>query len=418
MKLTPSQQQGMLDFKEFMLNPKKEIATISGSAGVGKSFFIDQCLANIDSINNRQAYMGNHPITDIAICATTNKAAKVLKDLPHGNEDTCTIFSRLGLRLARNYKTGNEFITKGRNYQSKSIRNTLMIVDEASYSDSKLEKYILDSLLDSKLLLVGDECQLTSVAEPNFNIFGAKYINTKISLTENMRFNPNSPLGQLNAQLREWVYNQDLQPTIVPNGTDVIFADDSNIHQHIENAFKLNMYGDTRVIAYTNATCVNYNTYVRKLLGFSELPSVGERLIVATAFTPNSGRNAQYVDAELIVQEVDPTKVTIMDIDGINIVTNKGSYTVPYDYHQYKQKLNAAAKESNWNDFYAIKDTFLDARPDYARTSHKAQGSTHDTVIIDLHDLLTMQDKNQLIRAIYVAVSRARQKVILYGYPD
>jgi ATP-dependent exoDNAse (exonuclease V) alpha subunit len=51
----------------------------------------------------------------------------------------------------------------------------------------------------------------------------------------------------------------------------------------------------------------------------------------------------------------------------------------------------------------------------YAKTVHKSQGSTHDDVYIDLGNISTCHNPNQAARMLYVAFSRARNRVFLFG---
>lgn len=62
-----------------------------------------------------------------------------------------------------------------------------------------------------------------------------------------------------------------------------------------------------------------------------------------------------------------------------------------------------------------LTSTWIDLRPVYAQTVHKAQGATYRRVYIDLHDLSICKDINQLMRLLYVAISRAQMQVFLTG---
>ena len=57
----------------------------------------------------------------------------------------------------------------------------------------------------------------------------------------------------------------------------------------------------------------------------------------------------------------------------------------------------------------------MDLRPEDASTVHKSQGSTFDTVFIDLSDLSTCRQPDMAARLLYVAFTRARNRVVLYG---
>ena len=62
-----------------------------------------------------------------------------------------------------------------------------------------------------------------------------------------------------------------------------------------------------------------------------------------------------------------------------------------------------------------LKNKFPDLRTRAAATVYKAQGSTHDSVFIDLDDIGKCRNDNLLARMLYVAISRARSQVLLTG---
>lgn len=65
--------------------------------------------------------------------------------------------------------------------------------------------------------------------------------------------------------------------------------------------------------------------------------------------------------------------------------------------------------------YYSLKEQFPDLRPRDAATIHKAQGSTYNQVFIDLSDLSTCRNPDMAARLLYVAFSRAKERVVLYG---
>jgi exodeoxyribonuclease-5 len=62
-----------------------------------------------------------------------------------------------------------------------------------------------------------------------------------------------------------------------------------------------------------------------------------------------------------------------------------------------------------------LKNQFPDLRARDSQTVHKSQGSTYETVIIDLSNLSTCHLPKLVARLLYVAVSRAKTRVILFG---
>ena len=65
--------------------------------------------------------------------------------------------------------------------------------------------------------------------------------------------------------------------------------------------------------------------------------------------------------------------------------------------------------------YYEISNQTLDLRKVEASTVHKAQGSTLDTVFIDLDDISKCTQKQLTAKLLYVAASRARKKIIFFG---
>jgi hypothetical protein len=88
---------------------------------------------------------------------------------------------------------------------------------------------------------------------------------------------------------------------------------------------------------------------------------------------------------------------------------------VPVDREHFSSLIKYYKNQKNWKLFFQLKNNYPDLRPRDACTVHKAQGSTHNTVFIDLQDLSTCRDPVVAARLLYVAFSRARQRVVLYG---
>jgi ATP-dependent exoDNAse (exonuclease V) alpha subunit len=88
---------------------------------------------------------------------------------------------------------------------------------------------------------------------------------------------------------------------------------------------------------------------------------------------------------------------------------------IPADRTHFEALLKYYAGEKNWERYFFLKNTFVDLRPRDAATVHKSQGSTYDAVFIDLGNISTCNIKDQAARMLYVAFSRARTRVFIYG---
>ena len=100
------------------------------------------------------------------------------------------------------------------------------------------------------------------------------------------------------------------------------------------------------------------------------------------------------------------------------------------------RNASGGTRAKKWNEYYDFKKKYLiatnifkDNRLAYSRdldygfaiTAHKSQGSTYDTVFVDLNDMIYDKNGNiysnadDLLRRLYVACSRASHNLIL-GY--
>jgi hypothetical protein len=68
-----------------------------------------------------------------------------------------------------------------------------------------------------------------------------------------------------------------------------------------------------------------------------------------------------------------------------------------------------------WDRFFRIKAQFPDLRSVSASTTHKAQGSTYNSVIVDLADIGKSTNKEQTARLQYVALSRPKSRIYVRG---
>jgi len=73
----------------------------------------------------------------------------------------------------------------------------------------------------------------------------------------------------------------------------------------------------------------------------------------------------------------------------------------------------AKAAPRRWGAFWEFKEAFHALRHAYAITAHRAQGSTYDSVFVDVPDILRNPNRQEAFRCLYVACSRPKHKLIL-----
>jgi exodeoxyribonuclease-5 len=91
----------------------------------------------------------------------------------------------------------------------------------------------------------------------------------------------------------------------------------------------------------------------------------------------------------------------------------------PKNWSEADSLLKFYRKNQAWRKFFKIKEDYLDIRSLHALTCHKAQGSTYKEVFVDLDDIGINKKYYEVARLVYVAITRASDKVYLYGkLPD
>lgn len=415
--LNQGQQAAADGFFDFLFSADKELI-ISGPGGVGKSFLMGYLIDEIMPRYEKMCSLLNQPVKyrDVHMTATTNKAAEVLAQATGRPCDT--VHSFLGLKVTDDFSTGVSKLSKTNNW--KVHQRIILFVDESSMVDTTLLKYIREAMLECKVVYVGDHCQLAPVKEskpPVFNQGLPMYV-----LTEPMRNNGQPALMNVCQQLRDTVEQGIFNPIqIVPGVIDLL--DDQQMFDELSRNF-IDADFNGRILAYSNARVLQYGDFIRK--DVRHLPDEfvkGEHLINNTMF--QRGKTAFFVEEEVTVVEVNST-TDFCEIEpdvrleyrlchlcsGFSVMPD---VMVPVDRDHYAKLLKWYAKQKDWQKYYFLKNNFPDLRQRDACTVHKSQGSTYDTTYIDLENLSTCTQSEIGARLMYVAFTRARNRVVLYG---
>lgn len=414
--LNAGQQAAADGFFQFLLGTGKELI-ISGPGGVGKTFLMGRL---IDEILPRYfeacSLMNIEPEYDeVVMTAMTNKAAEVLS-LAIG-KPASTVHSFFNLTVKDNYKTGASDLVKTRNWQVHS--NKIIFVDEASMIDQPLLNLMREGSIKCKIIYVGDHCQLTPIKEPLSPIYRANL--PFFELTEPMRNNKQPALMALCNQLRNTVETGEFKPIKLHPGV-IDHLDGDQMVDEIADHF----HNDTcsRILAYTNQRVVDYNDHIRAMRQLTSTYTVGEILINNSAVQMKDGMMSVEEEVEIVSLSDELEDVEIEDDIHLSVrradLKNKfgevyAGMMLPEDKNHYTSLIKYFQKNKNWNRYFYLKNVFPDLRPRDAATVHKAQGSTYETTFIDLGNLSTCHNPNMAARLLYVAVTRARSRIVLYG---
>lgn len=396
------------------LNSKTDNRIIlTGSGGTGKSYTISQVKSDLDKLLKLSAVIDSTKVNQRHwfFSATTNKAKQAIQMyLP--NQEVTTIHSLLGLRPFRGH------LTKSKNFANGIPDNSIIVIDEASYIDSKLLSFINELVPKSvKIIYVGDANQLTPVKSATCPVFHQGY--EELKLTTLVR-QTNAPLiGQIADEFKQFIESNGLKDfPRVSLSNEISHMSSSDFDTLIEKVF-IHDEGLTlhnRVLAGTNAVVNKHNTH---LFG---LANGRTELVAGDTVVSNNYVKGIKTDEEVIIlnkapylSSIDGCNGTIFTVQSMSQTTEVYVPDKPKKASKSVTDILDAVDSLDKTEAMELYVAMADLRPMYASTIHKSQGSTFENVYIDLGSLSYVRDKVALARLLYVAISRASKHVYLTG---
>lgn len=425
MTLNAGQQAGSDDFFAFLLSTQKEFR-IKGPAGVGKTYLLQHLISTILPYYKQSCKLlgRKEEIQAVVMTATTNRAAEVLSgDM---GMETQTIHSFLNLKVIDDYETGKQRIQKTPRFCV--YEHTLIFIDEASMVDFELYTILHEATTSTcKIVYVGDHNQLAPVGEAVSRVFAEPAMGEAI-LTQPVRNAGQPALMALCDQLRQTVETGVFKPMYLVPGV-IEQLDGPTFEKHVQHVFK-DEGADSRILAYTNKQVISYNDYIRRFRGYTPNMLHDGELVVNNTAVAIGTRVILSAESEFKISLLNSSNQIISSPNGFDLDTysikmlstrNGEAYQLyqPTDFWAYQGFLKDLARQKRWADFFWFKNRVPDLRARDSSTVYKAQGSSFESVYIDLQNIGTSNIANQVARMLYVAVSRAKEHVYFYGrLPD
>lgn len=435
------QQEDALNAMDEFIKSDKTSMALSGYAGTGKTSLMEMLAQKM-----RKQGKG------IMFCASTNKAAAVLKErVSKSGFEAQTLNKVFGIAVevdANQAYNAKNLVTKLKDVDIPY--GTTIIIDEASMINEENYRILNDIAKRNglKIIYVGDAAQLAPINETKISkVFRDQGHDVRtLSIVE--RTGDNAILKEATA-LRE---NKALsgESSFNAKGQGVAYLKASNqqekeavIARFIPKLKENPNY--FRILAYTNAAVANYNTKVRQLLGYNDnIPRVGEpitgyanwghiydrndgkyRFINSEAYkvvkveSPRNARISLPDGSSATMQAIpitlensmgEKSTFNLMDIKG-----NQENRRIATQLAQMKSQLwnkarglSGKAKAQIFQQINAI-DEFLFVNDNitegnrtlqakvfdfgYAMTVHKSQGSTFTHVLMDDVDIDKARDE-------------------------
>ena len=421
--LTESQQRAYDALMPFLTGETAErTAVLTGVAGTGKSYLTGKIVIDLLADGYR-----------IAVSAPTNKAVRVLKekvDTQAGRSVGAffgSVHSLLGLKLVEHEDGGQSCQPFG---QPSLGEFDVVVVDESSMIGEQLFSMIEKYKEEARILYIGDPAQLPPVAEKEDVSMTFTAPEIRVALTEIVRQAEGSDIIRLSTAVRELpvrVKPTHLYPYLRDLDVRVLKGDRRMIVEIARMAIERNE--DARILAYMNASVVYYNKTLHNMFFNSEEPfAVGERAMIHQQCEVDGqfGRATLITNEEVIVTGIlpqDSPAYPRVKSWAVQIQTDLGdSYSgfVADDalslereiselfskWRVLKQQGRAQEAKIMSEHAWGLRKAFIPLRHTYSCTSHKAQGSTFDTAIVDFENLDKMRSTFTFNRGLYVAMTR------------
>jgi exodeoxyribonuclease V len=445
----PEQEKAIKDGIEFLENGSPdEWLVIGGKAGTGKTTIAQAIL---------------EPYIDkkcILVCALSHKAKLVISEKLVNAFGSKAIISKsiagaLGMKMDQ--ETGKFVIDKSLGFDPPIKKAKIIIVDEGSMINEQAHQLIMaEKSKRAKVIYIGDIRQLPPIREEGSKLadkpapifYGSNYVVLKERIRQGEE-SPILPFADFFGDNSRLLFptlnpaNSDCRKNIVNEKGALVFAD--NIYEVIETVLPLYQYAVDnknmniiKTITYRNDTRKRVNDLVREHIfgrNAAKEYNIGELLMFQDNYnlidlleTISNSYEIQvtnvtedYDDYKIwileFIHEKKPTSIKVLDesekIRHADDVTKKFQYakSLPYGTLERSVELNKA---------WALRNRFAPVEYAYAITSHKSQGSTYNTVVVDERDIMNIKKSSNKSKSqsMYTALTRASNTcIVIDGQP-
>lgn len=330
----------------------------------------------------------SNQLPPIVFTATTNEAVTSL-GIP-----AQTIYRYAGIRPDFKGLTAHKII-------NKTVQ--IVIVDEASFIDKEAFELIQQQLPNAKFIWVMDQYQLPPVGSsiPHIATLDCPWI----SLTQVNR--SKGAIQKLVTDLRNNVATKSSTHLLsYHNNNDIIVCDSVDEFNRMMKVDFQNS-SDVCVLGYHNELCNSYNKAVHsKVMLQPDFPNIDALPITTRYATSIPVGSTVYIHNIFEEESTFKIKDNAYTFNTKVINTSKGVF-----YDADLSGLPAKDKKALLMHNPMINNLSLG----YAMTTHKSQGKTIETVYVHAQDIKSSWDNELVRRLLYVAISRAAKKVVIYG---
>ena len=402
------------------------VFSLRGGSGFGKSYLTATLIGEFKQMCNK-----------IMLTATTHKALAVANKMASEHKiASSTIHSYLKCKIHENYQTGKVDLIQDSSKTPEPV--DILIIDETSQMSQALWDILQNELFKNNVkvvLFVGDHAQLKSVDKDDINPIYSGFIPlSEYNLTEVVRQAKDSTIFKVSNYFRNQIEAQEFKPfsdaiqTIKDNqGEDFVVV---NKIDDFYNEFIKTPFEESAILVHKNSTVALYNKKAR-LLEYGKVAGIipTERMIFNSAHTEGD-TTIHYNNQEVTIKSCELVYDEANSLEYWKCVTEEDTMfrVIDRDYKlEFEEKLSDLAKQAKvaqgvvktalWERYFTLKNAFQDVIPRYSFSIYKSQGSTIKYVYIDINELDSLSrflTPDELYRLLFVAISRASEKVVFF----
>jgi len=411
------------------------LCILEGFAGTGKTTLVAKLLQALPSHMR------------VSVMAPTNKAVGVLQEKIASDKDGVlqvraefgSLHSFLGLRL-KEREDGTQ--TCDQDGEPTLHDFDLAVIDECSMVSSQLFEFILRNKRTCNVLFVGDPAQLPPVNDNGMDSPVFRMINLKFRLNKIMRQGDKNPIIEASLVVRQAIESgrrislSDLVnafPKTTPCAIGLMPGGTQAIVDSLVSEAKAGR--DCRAVAWRNQTVQEINDRVHSTLHpqcttrFSE----GEIVVAQSEFKCDKNERI-FNSEELTVMDVACKDHPGYSISAYHITLQRETGAIVKAYCAADERALHFQINSLWSQFrsakadkktgqasvlsasaWSLTKAFAPLRHTYAVTSHKSQGSTFDTALLDWNDMMHQRSDFEFNRMVYVAMTRASKFMAIFA---
>lgn len=383
---------------------------ISGSAGTGKTYLLVKILERLLSEGKK-----------VLICSPTHVSLKVIKDTLSRNQDIDhpnlffkTMASALAKFPSMDINSGDIYFSRGS--ITKVLQNSdYILVDEysaVSNQDFEIIKFLCFKE-KKKVILFGDMNQLLPVRQKAISLPSSKNGGIEIfELTQQMRNQGEIKKLSDDNRVKVKLPTRSSSRVKVLDRKEILQREFLSALGGSPNPLSICYlaYRNSEVDSLSSKISIKEYPYLRMSSNHSKFCKNGDNLKILRILE------------EKIYEE---TYGFYYDIIEVQNIESGAIFSLYYTNKENKLKVDRARevlkaslkhtpdlklKNHICKQLQYLLDSFPEYSSPFVLTVHKSQGSTYDQVFIDTRDILRSNNKRRLM---YVAISRAKEKVYL-----